>query len=220
MRKSDFFRNFEIYFFLIAALLIVPGNTSGVFNGLPLSSIPELSACLILLFGVLSAKFKANFKQLSANVSLRFLVAVILIFGVAIPAKIALKRTDLPTARFDACYHSYVRSDDMKVPECEPFFSAKFEGGRSRLDESVNFQGLNYPLRDINVSGSNWNLSFINNEQFLGRYGNYEQVRHPFRANWVGEFSVSEDSGFIPVTYVGYGSIMIDSSITRLPAHY
>jgi hypothetical protein len=220
MRKSNFFRNFEVYFFLVLALLVIPGNTSGVFNGLPLSSIPELSGCLILLFGVLSAKFKSNFKQLSAKVSLRFLVAIVLIFGITIPSKFALKHGDLPSGRFDACYHSYVRSDDMKVPECEPFFSAKFEGGRSRLDERVNFQGLNYPLRDINVSGSNWNLSFINNEQFLGRYGNYEQVRHPFRANWVGKFSVSEDYGFIPVTYVGYGSVTIDSSITRLPAHY
>jgi hypothetical protein len=220
MRKSKFIRNFGMYFFLIAALLIVPGNTTGVFNGLPLSSIPELSGFLILLFGIFSSKFKSNFKQVSAKISPRYLVAFILIFGIAIPAKFALKHSDLPTGRFDACYHSYVRSDDMKVPECEPFFSAKFEGGRSRLDERVNFQGLNYPLRDINVSGSNWNLSFINNEQFLGRYGNYEQVRHPFRANWVGKFSVSEDNGFIPVTYVGYGSITIDSSITRLPAHY
>jgi hypothetical protein len=220
MRKSDFFRNFEVYFFLVLALLVIPGNTSGVFNGLPLSSIPELSGCLILLFGILSAKFKSNFRHASVKVSLRFLVAIVLIFGIAIPAKFALKHSDLATGRFDACFHSYVRSDDMEVPECEPFFSAKFEGGRSRLDERVNFQGLNYPLRDINVSGSNWNLSFINNEQFLGRYGNYEQVRHPFRANWVGRFSVSENYGFIPVTYVGYGLIKIDSSITRLPAHY
>jgi len=220
MRRSGFIRNFEIYFFLVSALLIIPGNTSGVFNGLPLSSIAELSGFLVLLFCVFSSRFKTNFKQVFAKVGMRFLVTVILIFGIAIPAKFALKHSNLPTGRFDACYHSFVRSDDMKVPECEPFFSAKFEGGRSRLDEIVNFQGLNYPLRDINVSGSNWNLSFINNEQFLGRYGNYEQVRHPFRANWVGKFSVSEDNGFIPVTYVGYGSITIDSSFTRLPAHY
>jgi hypothetical protein len=220
MRKGEFIRNFEIYFFLVAALLIIPGNTSGVFNGLPLSSIPELSGFIILLFGIFSSRFKSNFKRVSAKVSLRYLVAIILIFGIAIPAKFALKHSDLPTGRFDACYHSYVRSDDMKVPECEPFFSAKFEGGRSRLDERVNFQGLNYPLRDINVSGSNWNLSFINNEQYLGRYGNFEQVRHPFRANWSGKFSVNVDNGFIPVTYVGYGSIRIDSSVTTLPVHY
>ena len=220
VRKSEFIRNFEVYFFLIAALLIIPGNSSGVFNGLPLSSIPELSGFLILLFGIFSPSFKINFKRISAKVSLRYLVAFVLIFGIVIPAKLALKHSDLPTGRFDACYHSFVRSDDMKVPECEPFFSSKFEGGRSRLDSRINFQGLNYPLRDINVSGSNWNLSFINNEQFLGRYGNYEQVRHPFRANWVGKISVSEDYGFIPVTYVGHGSITIDSSITRLPTHY
>jgi hypothetical protein len=220
MRKRDFIRNFKVYFFLITALLIIPGNTTGVFNGLPLSSIPELSGFLILLFGILSSKFKSNFKQVSAKISPRYLVALILIFGIAIPAKFALKHSDLPTGRFDACYHSYVRSDDMKVPECEPFFSAKFEGGRSRLDRSVNFQGLSYPLRDINVSGSNWNLSFINNEQFLGRYGNFEQVRHPFRANWQGKFSVNIDNGFIPVTYVGFGSVGIDSSVTKLPLHY
>jgi len=220
MRKRDFIRNFKVYFFLITALLIIPGNTTGVFNGLPLSSIPELSGFLILLFGILSSKFKSNFKQVSAKISPRYLVAFILIFGIAIPAKFALKHSDLPTGRFDACYHSYVRSDDMKVPECEPFFSAKFEGGRSRLDRSVNFQGLSYPLRDINVSGSNWNLSFINNEQFLGRYGNFEQVRHPFRANWQGKFSVNIDNGFIPVTYVGFGSVGIDSSVTKLPLHY
>ena len=220
MRKSGLIRSFEVYFFLVAALLIIPGNTAGVFNGLPLSSIPELSGFLILLFGIFSPKFKSKFKQVSAKASPRYLVAFVLIFGIAIPAKFTLKHSDLPTGRFDACYHSFVRSDDMKVPECEPFFSAKFEGGRSRLDERVNFQGLNYPLRDINVSGSNWNLSFINNEQFLGRYGNYEHVRHPFRANWVGRFSVSEEYGFIPVTYVGYGSITIDASTTRLPVHY
>ena len=135
MRKRDFIRNFELYFFLVAALLIIPGNTTGAFNGLPLSSIPELSGFLVLLFGILSSKFKSNFKQVSAKISPRYLVAFILIFGIAIPAKFALKHGDLPTGRFDACYHSYVRSDDMKVPECEPFFSAKFEGGRSRLDE-------------------------------------------------------------------------------------
>ena len=220
MRKSEFIRKFEVYFFLIAAVLIIPGNTLGVFNGLPLSSIPELSGCLILLFGIFSSGFKSNFNQVFAKVSLRYLVAMILIFGIAIPAKFALGHSDLPSGRFDACYHSFVRSDDMKVPECEPFFSAKFEGGRSRLDSAVNFHGLNYPLRDINASGSNWNLSFINNEQYLGRYGNFEQVRHPFRANWVGEFSVDIDNGFIPVTYVGFGFIEIDSAITRLPVHY
>jgi len=220
MRKSGMIRNFEIYFFLIAVFLITPGNTSGVFNGLPLSSIPELLGFLILLFCIFSSRFKSSFKHVFATVSMRYLVAIILIFGIAIPAKFALKHSNLPTGRFDACYHSFVRSDDMKVAECEPFFSAKFEGGRSRMDSSVNFQGLNYPLRDINVSGSNWNLSFINNEQFLGRYGNYEQVRHPFRANWVGKFSVRERSGYIPVTYVGFGSIKIDSLTTELPIHY
>lgn len=220
MQKRWFNRKFEYYFFLIAVLLIIPGNTSGVFNGLPLSSVPELLGFLILLFGIFSSRLKSNFDQLFARVSLRYLIAITLILGLAIPVKFALKHNDLPTGRFDSCYHSYVRSDDMKVPKCEPFFSAKFEGGRSRLDSAVNFQGLNYPSRDINVSGSNWNLSFINNEQFLGRYGNYEQVRHPFRANWVGKISVGELNGFIPVTYVGLGSINIDSSTTELPTNY
>ena len=220
MRKSDLIRNFEVYFFLIAALLIVPGNTTGVFNGLPLSSIPDLSGFLILLFGIFSPEFKSKFKQVSAKASPRYLVAFVLILGIAIPAKFTLKHSDLPTGRFDACYHSFVRSDDMKVPQCEPFFSAKFEGGRSRLDKTVNFYGLNYPLQDVNISGSNWNLSFINNEQFLGRYGNYEHVRHPFRSNWVGKFSTNVESGFIPVTYVGFGSVEIDSDVTKLPVHY
>ena len=219
MRKVVIPRSFGPYFLLISAALVVPGNTSGVFNGLPLSSVPELFGCLILLFGFFSTKFKSNFKILTGKASSSVLVAIVLILGIVIPIKAVLKNSDLPTGRFNACYHSFVRSDDMRVPKCEPFFSAKFEGGRSRLDKAINFQGLNYPLRDINVSGSNWNLSFINNEQFLGRYGNFEQVRHPFRANWFGEIFVKEDSGFIPVTYVGFGFIDIDSSITRLPIH-
>ncbi len=220
MQKREFNRKFEYYLFLVAVLLIIPGNTSGVFNGLPLSSIPELFGFLVLLFGLFSSKLKSNFIQLFELLSVRFLLALTLIFGIAIPAKFALKHNDLPTGRFDACYHSYVRSEDMKVPKCEPFFSAKFEGGQSRLDKAVNFQGLNYPLRDINVSGSNWNLSFINNEQFLGRYGNYEHVRHPFSAKWVGKVAVTESKGFIPVTYVGFGSIKIEKSTTELPVHY
>ena len=220
VRNGELIRSFKSYFFLVAILLIIPGNTSGIFNGLPLASIPEMIGFLILLFGICSLSFKSNFKRISVKANAHYLVAIILILGIAIPAKIALKHSDLPTGRFDACYHSFVRSDDMNVPECEPFFSAKFEDGRSRLDSAVDFHGLNYPLRDLNVSGSNWNLSFINNEQFLGRYGNYEQVRHPFRANWVGRFSVDMDNGFIPVTYVGFGSVEIDSITTKLPVHY
>lgn len=219
MRRIASLKNFGIYFVLIVILLITPGSTSSVFDGLPLSSIPELFVLLVLIFSGTSKSFKLNFRALCKKINHRYLLAFALVLVVSIPIK-SISKNIVPIGRFDGCYHSYVRSDDMAVPRCEPFFSSKFEGGRSRLDKNIDFKGLNYPLRDINVSGSNWNLSFVNNEQFLGRYGNYEQVKHPFRVNWKGEFSVEIEQGYIPITYVGFGSIRIDSNVTKLPSNF
>jgi hypothetical protein len=219
MKIAYVFRSQKSNLLLLLSLILflVPGNLGSFFNGLPLSSAHELVVLLIIASSAISLNVRDMFKK----VFLKFPqmgYALLALTAIAIPVKFA-HSDDVSNGHFDACYHSYVRSDDMEVPECEPFFSQKFEGGRSRFDREIDFYGLDYPLRNINVVGSNWNLSFVNNEQFIGRYGNYEQVRHPFRANWRGKISVGIENGFIPITYVGFGSININSNTTKLPFH-
>jgi hypothetical protein len=204
----------------LMGLLSAPGNVAGYFDGLPLAGIHEMLAVVILIAAACSANYNNFVSQIISRMPRFVLGSLLVIIVVAIPAKSMTKQSVPGNGHFDACYHSYVRSDDMEVPECEPFFSSHFEGGRSRLDKQIDFVGANYPRRDINVVGSNWNLAFVNNEQFLGRYGNYEQVRHPFRANWVGEIQSDLDDAFIPVTYVGYGSIRVGGQITQIPSNY
>jgi len=204
---------------LAATAIVVPGPGSGRFAGLPLDTLPELVALLILFAFVFSPNALSQLRHGLRRVSPAIrMVAVGLLLLIAIVKPVM--RFSLPTTGgFDACYHSLFPSDDYPNPECEPFFSRLGEGGRSRIDPVIDFHGWSYPRQDNYLIGSNWNLSFVNNPNFAGRYPPFEHVRHTFTAEWAGQIESSFDNGVFPVVYTGQGMIDIDGEITYLPLH-
>jgi len=204
---------------LAATAIVVPGPGSGRFAGLPLDTLPELVALLILFAFVFSPNALLQLRHGLRRVSPAIrMVAVGLLLLIAIVKPVM--RFSLPTTGgFDACYHSLFPSDDYPNPECEPFFSRLGEGGRSRIDPVIDFHGWSYPRQDNYLIGSNWNLSFVNNPNFAGRYPPFEHVRHTFTAEWAGQIESSFDNGVFPVVYTGQGMIDIDGEITYLPLH-
>lgn len=205
---------------LVGAAIVVPGSGSGRFAGLPLDTLPELVALLILLAFAFSPDATSQLRKTLRRVSpvIRLLAVGLLLLVATIKP---VMRSSLPTTGgFDACYHSLFPSDDYPKPRCEPFFSRLGEGGRSRIDPVIDFHGWSYPRQDNFLIGSNWNLSFVNNPHFAGRYPPYEHIRHTFTADWSGQIESSFESGVFPVVYTGKGMIDIDGNITYLPLHY
>lgn len=221
VRKVDNVRRLAQFLVLLTGTaIVVPGSGGGRFTGFPLDTLPELVSLLILVAFAFSPDARSQLRQALHRVSpaIRLLlVGLLLLVAIVKP----IMRFSLPTTGgFDACYHSLFPSDDRPKPVCEPFFSRLGEGGRSRIDPVINFHGWSYPRQDNFLIGSNWNLSFVNNPHFAGRYPPYEHIRHTFTADWTGQIESSFESGAFPVVYTGKGTIDIDGDITDLPFHY
>ena len=221
LKASQWFKHrSKILVVLCLLVILAHGNMSGFFDGMPLSNIPELCALLVVLSFSVSSNARNFTWKIFDGMPKRAGWMILGLLVLTIPAKILTMSVIEENESFDACYHSFVTSDDMLVPLCEPFFSSKFEGGRSRLDSSIQFRGQSYPFADLTSIGSNWNLAFVNNEQYAGRYGDFQQVRHPFRVNWMGSVTSNLEGGSIPIIYVGEGFVEIDGKKTYLKRHY
>ena len=217
---DDVRRVAQILVVLAATAIVVPGSGSGRFAGFPLDTLPELVALLIVLAFVFSPDALSQLRRALRRVSPAIrIVAVGLLLLVTIVKPVM--RSSLPTTGgFDACYHSLFPFNDYQNPECEPFFSRLGEGGRSRIDPVIDFRGWSYPDQDNYLIGSNWNLSFVNNPHFAGRYPPFEHIRHTFTAEWSGQVESSFDEAVFPVVYTGKGMIDIDGEKTYLPLHF
>ncbi len=212
---------FKVFVLLTFLGVVTPGAVDLGFSGFPLSSRRDLMALLIISSCLFSTQTDHTFSNLTSRIKSFGILIIFTLLALAVPAKFLTKFIDPDHIHFNSCYHSLLEGgDEMQVPDCEPFFSAKFEGGRSRLDETINFHGMSFPMIDSYPLGSNWNLSFMNNEQFSGRSGKYDHLRHPFSAEWVGQVKSNFANGYIPSTYVGSGAVEIDGQITDLPTHY
>ncbi len=221
VRKVDIVRRIAQLLLVLAVIaIVVPGSGYGRFAGFPLDTLPELVALFILFTFAFSPDASMQLRQVLHRVSPAIrLVAIGLLLFVAIAKPVM--RSSLPTTGgFDACYQSLFPSDDYPKPVCEPFFSRLGEGGRSRIDPVIDFHGWSYPSQDNYLIGSNWNLSFVNNPHFAGRYPPFEHIRHTFTADWSGRIESSFESGVFPVVYTGKGVIDIDGDITYLPLNY
>ncbi|MEO5974508.1 MAG: hypothetical protein ABIQ38_04805 [Ilumatobacteraceae bacterium] len=205
---------------LATIAIVVPGSGGGRFAGFPLDTLPELVALLVLLAFVITPNASSQLRQILHQISPKMhslIVGLLLLIAIAKP----IMHSSLPTTGgFDACYHSLFPVEDYPHPECEPFFSRLGEGGRSRIDPVIDFHGWSYPDQDNYLLGSNWNLSFVNNPDFQGRYPPFEHIRHTFTAKWSGEIESSFDNAVFPVVYTGQGLIDIDGEMTYLPLHF
>jgi hypothetical protein len=212
-------------------LLIVPSARLHVFDGLPLSGLPELAAFFLIVPLFASGALRRLYARplhwqrgASAPRTPRptlFAAALLL----AIAAKLLLLAAG-ERSGFAACYQTAIpeRASDACERSYENLF---FREGVTRIDETISFDPVT------------WNLSFVNSLKFNyypWQKNDYDRNRLPFTARWRGEIDPpapasagpasagSASAGSITpitLTYVGEGSLRIKGvTELRLPPAY
>lgn len=205
---------------LTTLLIVLPGSGGGIFDGFPLDSLPELFALIVTILFASSHAARSHLTRLFQNASPAIRIFVVAFSLVMVISKPIMRSYQPVFGGYDACYTSLMPSDDLVNPECEPFFSRLGEGGRSRIDKVIDFYGWSYPRQDNYLTGSNWNLSFVNNPHFAGRYPPFEHIRHVFKVDWLGQIDSPYENGVLPILYTGEGVVNIAGVRTPLPSNY
>lgn len=196
-----------LYLLLLLVLLIVPSANFQLFDGLPLSSLPEFFALLLLLPLLfdrgLRRLFLRAFRLESARARLVLSAAIL---G-CIAGKLILYAFAAPVG-FKGCYSSPAARPPMG--KCEVSYENLFRRlAFTRLDRSVVFEP------------AGWNLSFVNSLRF-NLYpipGHYVRDRLPLHATWSGVVEFSTPSR-VRITYVGEGRTEIGPAAGSLLPSY
>ena len=194
---------------LFGALLLVPSTDYGVFNGIPLGTLPEAIALALLAPFAVSRGLRAAYGRLLRRLgplASRGLV------GVAVAA-LGLKLVLLAAgshAGFLACYRS--PAAPPSATSCERSYANPFfRFGVTRLDRSIDF------------GPTDWNLVFVNSPRlrFLPWVaGNVRRDRLPLEARWEGVLAPAQ-SAVAEIVYVGQATMSLGAvPILELPPHY
>jgi hypothetical protein len=199
--------------------LVVPATNVTVFDGLPLSSLPEffVSVLLVLVFASTSARreLAGLVRAHSKRACTVLLVAALLI------AALKLITLAAPVEGFGACYGNPVRP--YPGGKCERSYeNLWFRDHLSRYDSRIDFGPINEEGYDSKyLSGSDWNLSFINEIRLnvFQRPGNVAIERLPFSATWRGKVNAGR-GGTVRIVYVGEGRVRIGARSVDLRPSY
>lgn len=187
-------------------LLFMPSSTFHLFDGLPLSSLPEFAALVLLLPVVIGRAVQRSFGRFLAGRA-HLALAWYLVIALALSLKVALLFAE--PSGFLACYRSPVEAPP--AGPCERSFeNPLFRSSVTRID------------RELNFGSSNWNLSFVNSLRwniYPWVKGNISRDRLPLSVSWRGRVD-SEHPGTAEVTYVGTGVVSLGSSVLALPPSY
>src|SRR4030042_5388752 len=204
-------------FFLFLAFLIVlcfPSTNLQIFDGLPLSRLPEFAALAgtvpFLIFRELRGRqmeFWARWKIRPAFIWI--FLAVVLIFKIALFA--SGEYSD-----FAGCYGSSaeptgITHEDLPARDCERSYENLFDRfSATRLDEAIWF------------GADGWNLAFLNTSRYNyydWEDGNILRPRMPIDAHWSGFPDVDADES-IRIEYVGEGTAGWGEVRVELPPVY
>ncbi len=194
---------------LFGALLLVPSTDYGVFNGIPLSTLPEALALALLAPFAVSRGLRAAYRRLLRRLgplASRGLV------GVTVTA-LGLKLVILASgshAGFLACYRSPAAAPP--AGPCERSYANPFfRFGVTRLDRSIDF------------GPTDWNLVFVNSSRFHFLPwvpGNVRRDRLPLEARWDGVLAPTQPA-VAQIVYVGQATMSLGAApILELPPHY
>ncbi len=200
--------------------LLVPAPSFLMFDGLPLRSTGEIVVLVIACTALASGRCRSLVAATARRVSFKT-VAAVLIVGVAVTVIKVLLLVAAPVGGFRACYTNPI------VPRpgggCELSFDNPFSRDATRFDEVIDFGPRTSGDADPRlITGSDWNLSFENELRLnvvTSESGGLNIERLPFSARWESEIDV-ETRGWIPIRYVGEGSMRIDGQTTVLAPSY
>lgn len=198
--------------FLIVVGLLLPSNQSARFSGVPLTSVPEVLALIVLLASVF-IHFKQQRGQTPKNPNLAPSWSIAVVIGL-----IALKLIvffSVPTSgRFEVCYQAV---DETYLTTCLPTFEphpelakhSEFFASRSTDVKQINFGPRLQSIQSL--SGSTWRLPFVNSFKYDQGYRSWidddlDVEVFPFRATFRTRISLSPNES-IRITYVGEAQI-------------
>jgi hypothetical protein len=192
---------------LLGVLLIVPSSNLQRFDGLPLSSLVEFGA-LVLLIPFVASRSLRRFHRRSLYRAGRRVRGVLLGSALlALAAKLVLLASGVHEG-FLACYTTPLSSPPSGP--CERSWENPFFRDRvTRVDQFID------------ARPGTLNLSFVNSIRFSFRppVGNPRRDRLPLDVAWHGEVE-RRDPWVARVSYVGQGTITIGASTQDLPVNY
>ena len=199
---------------LLAVVLALPSANFQVFDGLPLSHIPEFLAFVLLVPLLASRGLRRLYARWLGSWPRGARVAMGTILGVAVGIKLLLLASGTSEG-FLACYRSPLEPP-VNGP-CERSFEHPFfRFSVTRLDRTINF------------GESDWDLGYLNTVRFDPHYVGLQgrlRSRLPIDARWRGVVARPEP-WVARVTYVGEATIIIDPDrpesrvVTALPSRY
>ena len=198
------FRQVWLFLPLWILAIFLPSANFQVFDGVPLGTIAEFAALVILMPLVASRGLR---RLISDGVLRRWpVLARLLLLGalLAIVGKIGLLFSG-GFEGFRACYRGSVTGG-----ACERVYeSPMFGSSTTRIDKTIDF------------GERDWNLQFFNSARFnyyAWEQGSISRDRLPFSATWIGD--LRDDVQAVAVNYVGEGKIITGGNSIQLPPAY
>jgi hypothetical protein len=194
---------------LFGALLLVPSTDYGVFNGIPLSTLPEAVALAFLIPFAVSRGLRAAYRRLLRRLGPLARRGLVGLAVVALGLKLVLLAAG-SHAGFLACYRSPAAAP--AAGSCvRSYTNPFFRYGVTRLDRSIDF------------GPTDWNLVFVNSLHFHFLPwvpGNVRRDRLPLEARWTGVLARAQPA-VAEIVYVGQATMRLGAApIVELPPHY
>jgi len=212
---------------LLLAAVVLPTTNVAHLDGVPLSSLLEVTLALLAATTLLSAGLRCRYGRLldHRRGAVRWIVLIAAVG--ALVAKGALLATG-SFEGFAGCYSSPV----AKGATCESSFANPLSlHGATRVDTEINFgprrpstaDAVAYPLRDVQVghlAQSNWDLGFVNSLRFnFYEPGAVDRGRLPLSVRWSGTVDAARQSP-LTLEYVGEVAIAFGGGATKLASSY
>jgi hypothetical protein len=194
---------------LYGLLLVVPSANYHLFDGVPLSRVPEFLGLALLAPFLVRRALRRLYGRLAGAAGPVALRAFLALGALALALKLVLLASGT-YAGFLACYGSPIAAPP--AGSCEVSYENPFvRFGITRIDRRVDFAPLT------------WDLSFVNSYRF-NIYpwvaGNVLRDRLPLTATWIGTVE-RRRAWTAEVRYVGAATLQVDSmEPTRLGPRY
>ena len=161
-------------------LLFLPSAGPHVFDGLPVSGLPEFAAFFLIVPLYVSSALRRVYARLlltRRRAARPTFVAITAVLTLAIAAKLLLLAAG-DRSGFAACYQPALAADPASHACERSYENPFFRGGVTRIDDTISFDA------------ATWNLSFFNSLRFNfndWQKGATERTRLPFTARWRGD---------------------------------
>jgi hypothetical protein len=205
---------------LLAVAVAAPGAGIQLWDGLPLDSLPELLAFVVLVPLVFSRALRGRLVELGTRLHPQAVRIVALAAGAVIVLKLVLLVGGQEDG-FRACYRSPAGAPPAGA--CERSYSNLLDlhGGATRIDREIAFKGKQGGP-PATLSASNWNLSFVNDLRFdppTKPSNPTPRDRLPLAVRWSGDVETARGATLV-ISYVGEGQVRLGGVTRKLPATY